>query len=150
METFYNLIKLLSKEKKTITKYQKTDTQAAQIHNQKSPNKKEVLYIYIGRSRQKRLLAPSTCHILTILQIVNQRQNQGKLNFILCSLSTARILLTAHGKEGDTDDSSAMDDIIMLNGVLCFPVLGLRSLSLLVPTWHKKVCTEGFCQWGFD
>ena len=73
-------------------------------------------------------------------------------NYILSCipLSIARHLFPIQGKEGDTDDSSALDEIIKLDAVLCFPVLVMRSLCLLVPTWHKKDCTEEFCQWGFD
>lgn len=53
-------------------------------------------------------------------------------------------MVTKHKEEGDTDESSVLDEIIKLNAVLFFPVLGLRSLFLLVPRWNKNVCTEGF------
>ena len=70
--------------------------------------------MYIGRFQAKAAASWLNLSHFPVSLAVNWRQNAG---------SIALLLFPIQGKEGDTDDSSALDEIIKLDAVLCFTVL---------------------------
>ena len=91
--------------------------------------------MYIGRLETKTaassLRLPVTLYKFTRLLC----RSKSQANYILScvQLFIAVLLFPGHKEEGDKDDSSGLDEITKLNAALFFPVLGLRSLSSLVP-----------------